>query len=445
MPSLKTITTLTLAFFLSLTLSVPLFADDARQKRAFELIREAKKHIRKSRESGADQGSENEKAIVRLEEAVALLEKEVEADPSNNSMMEVLQDAAALLFWCHKMAPVSTERKEKFEKKIEEEEKKVEKKAIQQGESSSKAAKKKRRESRAKGAYKRAKDYERSLRESSKEDRRFEIMARYFQIADQFSDTQTAINANKDSLRIQKEIFGGQSITLKKGKAKGDKRSLQKTARVILAARKGMRCSQCEGKIVIPCKKCKGRAWKLRTYNGRRIDWAASKPCRACNPGGKRPRGGTEPRNDPGAGTQTCKKSFCRFGIETRAFTRLFWTYKSPKYRKGIQARLKGIPEAMFMEAIIVTLNPAAEASKETVLAKIAKDLNLDQSLLEEAAADACKGRETWMDPFNSYKFKVDVSGRIDATFLIYKPKRSINEEMLFDFANGKWFFKDKE
>ncbi|MDF1666860.1 MAG: hypothetical protein P1V97_34240, partial [Planctomycetota bacterium] len=363
------------------------------------------------------------------------------------SMIEVLQDAAALLFWCHKMAPISTERKEKFEKKIVEEEKKVEKKAIQEGGSSSKAAKQKRREGRAKDAFKRAKDYESSLRESSKDDRRFEIMARYFQIADRFSDTQTAISANKASLRIQKEIFGGQSATLKKAAAKGDKRSLEKVARVVMAARKSMRCSQCEGKIVIPCKKCKGRAWKLRSYGSstRRIDWAASKPCRSCNPGGKRPRGGTEPRNDAGAGTQVCKKSFCRFGLETRSFKRLFWTYKSAKYRKGIVARLKGINEDLFMEAIIVTLNPAAEDSKESVLAKLAKDMNLDQSLIEEAASSACKGRETWLDPFNSYKFKVHASGRVDATFLIYKPKRSINEELLFDFAEGKWVFKESK
>ncbi|MDF1665924.1 MAG: hypothetical protein P1V97_29480, partial [Planctomycetota bacterium] len=77
MPHFSKLTIMALTCFFSLVLLNPGFADDARQKRAFELIRDAKKHIRKSRETGANQGKENELAIIRLEEAVLLLEKEV--------------------------------------------------------------------------------------------------------------------------------------------------------------------------------------------------------------------------------------------------------------------------------------------------------------------------------------------------------------------------------
>jgi hypothetical protein len=433
-----------LAVLLMLTMLIPAFADEARQKRAFELIRDAKKHIRNSRQSGFDSGKENEKAIILLEEAVGLLEKEVEADESNNSMLASLQDAAALLFWCHKMAPISTERKETFEKKISEEEKKVEKKAIAKGASADQTAVVKRRNSRAENAYSNAKDYETSMRQGSATDRRFEIMARYFQIADQYSDTKVAIDANKASLRIQKEIFGGTSIVIK-AKGKGDKKALEKVARVVMAARKKLNCLLCKGKIVIACRKCKGRGWKFRYYGGRKIDWGSSRPCRTCNPTGKTPRGSPEPRNGPNAGLQKCRKSFCRFGLEQRSIKKLFWTLRTTKYRQRTQALLKGIPADMFIEAVIVCLNPSASEHKDSVLDKLAKELSLDRTLIEESAVEAIKGREEWTRMFNSSKHKVFADGRVDVTLLIYKPKRSISEEMNFVWADGGWFFKDKK
>lgn len=415
-------------------------ADDARQERAFELIRKAKRHIRDSRKEGMDKFKENEKAIIYLEEAAKLLEKEVEADPENQSMLEVLQDTAAMLFWCHKMAPISMERKEAFNKKIKEEDAKIEEEAKKEG-ATSKEDVVKVLESKASLAYESARDYEKAAR-NGKEDRRFEIMTRYFQIADRYSATRVAIQANKESLRMQREIFAGNSAQIKE-KAQGDFGKLKKIVSTYASARKKLLCSECDGRIKIPCKVCKGQGWKFRRYGTGRVDWPLSKACRRCNPTGLPPMGSPEPRNGPNAGVQICKKTYCTYGLNYRHMRTLFWEMVDrPEFNRR-QVKLKKMPEQAFLETLAAVMNPLTdEETLEVALTKASRFVVLDKELLLESMKEIAKIHDHTLKPFNAVKKKLEKSGRVKLTFKVYKPKSAFDEEIIFVWENDEWWVK---
>lgn len=426
-------------------------ADDARQERAFKLVREAKKHIRNSRKhtrnsrmAGENQGKENEKAIIKLEEATRLLEREVEDHPDQPSLLEELQNTAAMLFWCHKMAPVSTERKEAFDKRVKEEDAKIHEEAKKEGAGSEEDLARA-FESRASLAFEKARDYEKAAR-AGDVDRRVEVMTRYFQIADRYSATRVAIKANKESLRLQKEISTGPGEIVEK--AQGDARKFRRVASRYLAAREKLVCDGCRGRGKIPCRPCKGKGWKLRYYSNGHVDWPLCKRCRRCNPTGQKPAlGSPEPRNGPDAGVQVCNETHCTYGLKYRPMRTLFWELVDRTEFERRQVKLEKMPEKAFLETLAAVMNPRTdEETLKKALAQASRFVSLDEELLLEAMKDIAEVHAHTLKPFNGKpRSKIAKSGRVTATFQIYKPKSSFEEEILFVWSNKKWWFKKAE
>ncbi|MDF1663773.1 MAG: hypothetical protein P1V97_18530, partial [Planctomycetota bacterium] len=227
------------------------------------------------------------------------------------------------------------------------------------------------------------------------------------------------------------------------------KSAIKKLATGYIAARKQLVCSQCVGKIRIPCTTCKGKAWKFQDNRYKRggVDWERSTPCPKCNKEGKRPaaayarkvrKRGTEPRNAPGAGTIDCPKNFCTLGFNKKAAKKIFWDLRSPSYQKNMSEGLKGLNTDDIVELILVTINDNAKEMKVAKIKEIAGKTGINPQSIAKLLQENVNLKHNWIRPANTGKLVSHSEGNAEVEMRHYKSKERFNETVPVIWENNK-------
>ena len=379
-------------------------ADDAPEEKApatpktepstEELIATAKRAMAVVQQPGASTAQQNESAITALEAAARQLAASLKESPDSAPLRQRQLDVDALLYWCHKMAPISARRSAAFQKQ----EARRAKQQRRRGKNTLPGSEPTSPASLAEAALEATKAYEKGA--APEQDRKLECLTRYFEIASRYPGTPSGAEANQATLRLQRALAEAESPS--EPRPAGALARLGPVIKRYVSARKSLLCKRCDGSWRIACRKCKGKKWKLRPDHTKRggINWEASTPCPSCNKKALRPlkayrrkKQSSTPRDELNAGTTLCGYSNCRFGFDLRRAKVVLYDLQGPAVRTRLREALGSLPEEELVAAQMVLINPACESGREAHFKELADRTGRDASFMVEALAPLVRQR----------------------------------------------------
>ncbi len=410
-----------------------LAGDGAILKKALRSYKEASAILKSSRElEGEERQEASERALNLLRAAQELLEPIAD---KNEMAMDMIQEVQSLIYWTHKMTPIAPEKKEAIKEEFEFEQKIKIKATKTAGESLEET-----RERIAATELARIRAAEELDPES------LEILAQYFRLADEYSDTRSGIEANRASIRLQEIVWGSKEEGVGEGEA--DWSTLDKRMDAYMHLRKSAICHKCEGEYFTRCGKCKGDGWIERYYGGgtkRKIDWNHSRAC-VCNPEGIITGG--KPIDGPNAGKLICQQPGCWHGFMLRHFEKLVWDFRSPDHREQVTEQLDGANYEYYIKALASACRPNPMVGADDDIPALADEAGIDPSLLQSVAE--AHVRESYARIFTRAKYDDVEKGNPEFEIRLEvvsngKVRKTFREKMTWEWVDGEWYAVEPE
>ncbi len=367
------------------------------------------KCLAEGRKPGANQFLENEKAIGHLEQASRLLERYLAGRPEDPEGNRLMQDVASLLFWCHKMSPMVDPEEIEPEDPAPEEEA-----AAPQDEQPEAVARPAQPDPSAEAE--RLLGEARAFRDANPDDA-MGALAKFFQVAERFPETEAGRAARAEAEQLQSTLFAKAPAPPATPKPQpltdGDRRDIEGLLKDWLTKRQKLRCSSCKGAGSSPCTRCNGTG-KLRGRAGR---VATCSKCRR--------------------GEVPCKRRSCTEGIDTRTLEKVVIDFRAPYYRETLKALLGESRRAIdaFVTALAAHLAGSPRAPAE--ISRCATELGIEPVQLRDVI-EAHGPSPALVTPFTNYSLG-EIGRKVR---YVIRGEGESQEIVTFEQEEGQWYLR---